>query len=784
MKTLLTFFTITFISLNVFGQTWNGSVNTDWDTNANWVGGLKPTAFTNVIIPSAPTNQPIISGGTLAFANNTTVNSGATLTINNSGSLTINGSGSGLSGAFDNSGAVLNSGTINLGNTSNIGNYALINKATGSFTNDATGIINIDRVTTYAIQNKGLFNNVFKINIGFNSSSTIGIGIRNENSSGIFNNNTGGEIVIEKCQFGVDYMVSSTFINAAKILIGVNTTCAVGVSGTGAFSNALTGELTVNNASSRCISNTTSGMFTNNGKMNLVGGFYCIENTATFNNDANADVYIDGSSNSGFYNHTGGVVSNSGKITVGQFANVGVAGIYNESTFNNNSGAEINIVQAPNAGINNFNGTFINDATINIPAAVSLGLITNGTFTNNATGEINIAGFTSTGFASNAATVNNAGKITVGPSSGPSANVGFDNNGILNNQSCGQLRVLTKLFINRSGRTLSNIGYVEVTENLTNQGTFTNDGVLKYGTLTGSVTNATNPSIIVNNDPTPIFTYGGTYNGTVNGIFTDAAATISAGTFTAPNTFVPSNSLAIGPNNLFAKITPSGAACTFIVPFTYAIPSRPEINVTGNAISIPSGNTATSTSNNTEFGVINASTPSRANSFVIENVGNLDLTLGTNPVTITGVNAADFSVVQPSGTTITGGNNLNFQLIFQATVAGMKTATVSIANNDADENPYTFNVSGSYAANTFIAGDFVGKVKIKDGTQGVGKILVSDANGIGSWEIPSTATGLPASPNAGDMIFYNGTNWIVIPAGTHGQTLHFCSGVPTWGPCP
>jgi hypothetical protein len=36
---------------------------------------------------------------------------------------------------------------------------------------------------------------------------------------------------------------------------------------------------------------------------------------------------------------------------------------------------------------------------------------------------------------------------------------------------------------------------------------------------------------------------------------------------------------------------------------------------------------------------------------------------------------------------------------------------------------------------------------------------------------------------AGDMQYWNGSQWVLIPAGATGLTLTMCSGVPTWGPC-
>ena len=37
--------------------------------------------------------------------------------------------------------------------------------------------------------------------------------------------------------------------------------------------------------------------------------------------------------------------------------------------------------------------------------------------------------------------------------------------------------------------------------------------------------------------------------------------------------------------------------------------------------------------------------------------------------------------------------------------------------------------------------------------------------------------------NPGDMLYWNGTSWVIIPAGSNGQQLIFCNGVPAWGGC-
>jgi hypothetical protein len=35
----------------------------------------------------------------------------------------------------------------------------------------------------------------------------------------------------------------------------------------------------------------------------------------------------------------------------------------------------------------------------------------------------------------------------------------------------------------------------------------------------------------------------------------------------------------------------------------------------------------------------------------------------------------------------------------------------------------------------------------------------------------------------GDMLYWNGSNWVTVPAGQHGQGLFFCNGIPSWGGC-
>ncbi len=80
--------------------------------------------------------------------------------------------------------------------------------------------------------------------------------------------------------------------------------------------------------------------------------------------------------------------------------------------------------------------------------------------------------------------------------------------------------------------------------------------------------------------------------------------------------------------------------------------------------------------------------------------------------------------------------------------------------------------------------DVTGKIKtssfqIPTGA-GVGKILTSDAVGNASWQNNT----IPVGTTAGQMLYWNGTTWLTVAPGTQDQTLSFCNGKPTWGPCP
>ncbi len=134
-------------------------------------------------------------------------------------------------------------------------------------------------------------------------------------------------------------------------------------------------------------------------------------------------------------------------------------------------------------------------------------------------------------------------------------------------------------------------------------------------------------------------------------------------------------------------------------PYTFAIQgtaTAPEIDVRGNGVSIVDGDISPTTADGSDFGSMAIGGGRVEHSFAIHNLGNGTLTLSGNPiVAISGAQAGDFAVLAQPGAQVAAGNWVNFTIAFTPQDAGLRQAVVSIANNDANENPYTFAIQGS-----------------------------------------------------------------------------------------
>ena len=215
-----------------------------------------------------------------------------------------------------------------------------------------------------------------------------------------------------------------------------------------------------------------------------------------------------------------------------------------------------------------------------------------------------------------------------------------------------------------------------------------------------------------------------------------------------------------------------------------------EMNVQGNGTNIVDGDLIPSTLDNTDFDLVSVGS-SVIKSFVIQNsgVGILILTASSPYVTISGANAADFSVsIVPVSPVAAAGGSTTFEITFTPSAGGLRTATLSIANNDADENPYNFNIQGT---GTICTSAVISSVYPLSGPEGaIVTITASSGNltgatakvgGVNASVLSSTSTQLvivvPAGASSGGIVIIDAQPCAVTTAFTFiNKDLTSCEG--------
>lgn len=148
-------------------------------------------------------------------------------------------------------------------------------------------------------------------------------------------------------------------------------------------------------------------------------------------------------------------------------------------------------------------------------------------------------------------------------------------------------------------------------------------------------------------------------------------------------------------NSPCASVTSSSATLT-------VTPAAPEINIIGNSVTIVDGDTTPSTTDATDFGSL-AVGSSTTVTYTLQNLGTATLSLtGASPyVSITGPNAADFTVTTPiPGNNLSSGFTGTFGITFTPSGSGVRTATIIIYSNDSDEATYDYVIQGTGLTST------------------------------------------------------------------------------------
>ncbi|MGB0838780.1 MAG: hypothetical protein ACPGXL_01505 [Chitinophagales bacterium] len=196
---------------------------------------------------------------------------------------------------------------------------------------------------------------------------------------------------------------------------------------------------------------------------------------------------------------------------------------------------------------------------------------------------------------------------------------------------------------------------------------------------------------------------GGTNNGqwtlSANGNTANASGPVSAGV-SAPGVDV--YFLGIRDNAGFTSVTFSAGSIgtTFfvedIVVEQHVVATSPELDVRNNAdnADITDASTTISGALGTNFGNICVTGGTASSTFRAENNGTGTLTFGTDALAIS--NTTDFFITTDltNSGTLAASAFANFTIQFNPTSAGTKTCTVTLRSDDADEDPYTFNIQG------------------------------------------------------------------------------------------
>ncbi|GAB3495424.1 hypothetical protein GCM10027341_12780 [Spirosoma knui] len=472
----------------------------------------------------------------------------------------------------------------------------------GTFTNEPGGLIEIERTFRGIINRIGTstFTNAGHILIGASAASeSISSGVYNRAN---FTNNATGEIQIGRVTSDGLQNVEGTFINAGRILIGAN--AAVGRYGLqnidGSFTNSMGGLIQIDRSTMMGLFNgqiagkpANDGSFTNAGTITIGAsaavGEYGLYNRMTFNNNAGGLIQIDRSSLNGLYNDKG-TFTNSARIVIGANAPVGDNGLRNEATFNNNVGGQIQIDRSTQSGLLNQYGTFTNAASISIGTNASVGeygLTNRNIFSNTTGGQIQIDKTNLDGLLNIGNSFTNSANIVIGATIGRD---GLANSfGTVTNTACASLSVLASV---SNTETFTNQGLLTVstTRANVNTGTFTNNGVIAYpqGNPIPNVTNnklialplTTNCDLIAS----PALQIGASNDLTVgSNWYQDAALSNLAGTY-SPNSFIATNLTPGATSPVYFQVSGLGDGCSQTVSIPVTVQAAPQAKLDNSGI--------------------------------------------------------------------------------------------------------------------------------------------------------------------------------------------------------
>ena len=189
-------------------------------------------------------------------------------------------------------------------------------------------------------------------------------------------------------------------------------------------------------------------------------------------------------------------------------------------------------------------------------------------------------------------------------------------------------------------------------------------------------------------------TSSGLSNVTIGSISAPGSTTVAAGGGSTTYTVIYTPTVAGAYSFDLSFVNNDGDENPFNFTVSGTSTGAPEIKVFGNSIEIVDGDISPSLTDHTDYGPANVLGGNVTRTFLIANTGTDVLLLGANAASISGANAADFTVTtQPANTVAAGGSTL-VTVTFDPSALASRFATLSIANDDNNESPYDFSISG------------------------------------------------------------------------------------------
>jgi len=221
-----------------------------------------------------------------------------------------------------------------------------------------------------------------------------------------------------------------------------------------------------------------------------------------------------------------------------------------------------------------------------------------------------------------------------------------------------------------NGAVTNNFGSVAVGTNTSRTFTITNTGSANLTGLGITIDGANSTMFSVITNPATSLIPGGTTTFTVR--FAPVSANVMTATLHIANNDIGNNN---NPFNIAITGTGTGEG---VVP--------------GIVVQLPPGTNLVNGVGTNNFGSAAVGT-STSRTFTITNIGTANLTnLG---ITIDGANSAMFSVTASPTAPVSPGGSTTFTVRFAPVSTGVETATLHIANNDINNNPFNIALTGT-----------------------------------------------------------------------------------------